>query len=323
MTGAIFYHAECTAPWGFRVPPLQKVAHILAPGTERLIGYHLVTEGEALVRFPETDVEIRAGDILILPPGTGHTVSNGHPASFVDSGESLGKFLAGDLRTMRLGGGGKTTRFVCGYFGCERHADRLFLAGLPQMIQINLRGSPAGEWLESSIRHLVSEAGSAGPGQSILLSKMAEALFIETLRRYMSELPPEETGWLAGARDPVVGTVLAALHRAPHRDWTLDDLASEAASSRSVVSERFSRFLGEPPLAYLARWRMQLAARLLRTTRKSVLQVAADVGYESEAAFNRAFKREFAIPPGQFRKSMLRSNEGARGVQVLGLQSSA
>jgi AraC-like DNA-binding protein len=314
MTGAIFYHAECTAPWGFRVPPLRKVAHLLAPGTERMIGYHLVTEGSALVRFAESEVPIAAGDILVLPPGEGHTVSNGSPANFVDSGASLGKFLVGELRTMRLGGGGEATRFVCGYFGCERHADKLFLAGLPLMIKINLRRDPAGEWLESSLRHLVSEAASGRPGQSILLSKMAEALFIETLRRYMDELPAEEIGWLAGARDPVVGAVLAAFHRQPEHHWTLDGLAAECGASRSVVAERFTRFLGEPPLTYLARWRLQLAARLLQATRKAVLRVAVEVGYESEAAFNRAFKREFGVPPGQFRKTLNGSWEPREGV---------
>jgi Cupin len=206
MTGAIFYHAECTAPWGFRVPLLENVAHVLAPGTERLVSYHLVTHGKAVVCFPgEEDIPVVAGDILIIPHGDAHTVSNGSPSAFIDSGASLGSFLAGDLTTMQLGGGGELTQFVCGYFGCERHADRLFLAGLPLMIKINLRGDPAGEWLESSVRHLVSQAGSAPPGQSVLLSKMAEALFIETIRRYMEALPPEQTGWLAGARDPVVG----------------------------------------------------------------------------------------------------------------------
>jgi AraC-like DNA-binding protein len=311
MTGAIFYHAECTSPWGFRVPPMDKIAHVLAPGTERLIGYHLVTDGRATVRFAESEVPIAEGDILILPRDEDHTVSNGAPASYVDSGKSLGKFLVGDLKTMRLGGGGEATRFVCGYFGCERHADRLFLAGLPRMIRINLRGDPAGAWLESSVRHLVSEAGTARPGQTILLSKMAEALFIETLRRYMAALPPEQTGWLAGARDSVVGAALAALHRAPGDHWSLDALAAACAASRSVVAERFVRFLGEPPLAYLARWRLQLAARLLRTTRRSVIEIAAEVGYESEAAFNRAFKREFGVPPGRFRRTAMDATVGA------------
>jgi AraC-like DNA-binding protein len=314
MTGAIFYHAECTAPWGFRVPHLQKVAHILAPGTERLVSYHLVTDGKAVVRFPgEADMPVAAGDILIIPHGDAHTVSNGSPSTFLDSGASLGEFLAGNLTTMRLGGGGETTTFVCGYFGCERHADRLFLAGLPLMIKINLRGDPAGEWLENSVRHLVSQAGSTRPGQSVLLSKMAEALFIETIRRYMEALPPEQTGWLAGARDPIVGGALALMHRKPRHHWTVDELAIEVGASRSVLTERFSRFLGEPPLTYLARWRLQLAARMLQTTRETVLQVAAEVGYDSEAAFNRAFKREFGIPPGQFRRSASASDRALSG----------
>ena len=186
---------------------------------------------------------------------------------------------------MRLGGGGETTRFVCGYFGCERHADRLFLAGLPLMIRINIRGDPAGEWLENSVRHLVSEAGCGRPGQSILLSKMAEALFIETLRRYMERLPAEQTGWLAGARDAVVGSALALMHRRPFHPWTIAELATEAGTSRSVLAERFTLYLGEPPLAYLARWRLQLAARLLETKQQTVLQVASEVGYEFGGGF--------------------------------------
>ena len=307
MTGAIFYHAECTFPWGFRVPPLRDVAHVLAPGTERLVAYHLVIEGKAVVRSDGApDVPLVAGDIVIDPHGdTGHTVSNGSPPTFMESGDSLDKFLAGRLTTMRLGGGGETTSFVCGYFGCERHADRTFLAGLPPVIKLNVRGDAAGEWIESSIRHLVSEAGSARPGQAVLLSKMAEALFIETLRRYMEGLPPEHTGWLAGARDAIVGGALAAMHRKPCHHWTIEELASEVGASRSVLAERFAKFLGEPPLTYLARWRLQLAARLLETTRKTVLHVASEVGYESEAAFNRAFKREFSVPPAQYRRTIV------------------
>jgi AraC-like DNA-binding protein len=303
MTGAIFYHAECTSPWGFQVPHVRDVAHVLAPGTERLVAYHLVTEGKAIVGFAEELVPVSAGDVLIIPHGDAHTVSNGSPSTFVDSGASLGRYLAGDLTTMRLGGGGETTRFVCGYFGCERHADRLFLAGLPLMIKINIRGDAAGEWMENTIRHLVSEAGCGRPGQSVLLSKMAEALFIETLRRHMEQLPAEQTGWLAGARDAVAGSALALMHRKPFHPWTAAGLAEEAGTSRSVLAERFDFYLGESPIAYLARWRLQLAARLLQTTRMTALQVALEVGYDSEAAFNRAFKREFGIPPGHFRKA--------------------
>jgi AraC-like DNA-binding protein len=192
---------------------------------------------------------------------------------------------------------------VCGYFGCERHAAGLFLAGLPPVIKISIRGDAAGEWLESSIKYLLREATSGGPGRTVLLSKMAEALFIETLRRYMQQLPPEQDGWLAGARDPVVGAALALLHRTPFHPWTMAELVRQVGASRSVIAERFARLLGEPPLTYLARWRLQLAARLLQTTRKTSLQVAADVGYESESAFNRAFKREYGLPPARYRRT--------------------
>jgi AraC-like DNA-binding protein len=302
MTGAIFYHAQCTAPWGFAVPAIQQAARLLAPGTERVVGYHLVTEGRALCRFADgTDVPLTAGDVVIIPHGDAHTVSNGSPSNLVDSGASLGSYLAGDLHTMHLGGGGELTHFICGYFGCERHADRLFLAGLPKVVKVNARSDAAGEWLEASIRHLMAETDAERPGKSALLSKMAEALFIETLRRYMERLPPEHTGWLAGARDPIVGAALALLHRRSAHPWTLDDLAGEVGTSRSILAERFSGLLGESPLRYLARWRLQLAARLLQVSRKTIVQIASEVGYESEAAFNRAFKREFGLPPGQYR----------------------
>jgi AraC-like DNA-binding protein len=305
MTGAIFFHAECRAPWGFTVPPMQEVMHILAPGAQRVLGYNLVTEGRAVVRFGDgTEVPIRAGDIAIVPHGDPHTVTNGAPSEMIDSGAALGEILRGGLTTMRFGGGGEVTRFVCGYFGCERHADRLFLAGLPTLVKVNIRHDAAGEWLEGSIRHLVSEAGSGRPGRTVLLAKMAEALFIEALRRYMEHLPPEQTGWLAGARDQIVGGALDALHRKPSHPWTMPNLAREVGTSRSVLAERFAHFLGEPPMTYLSRWRLQLAARLLETTRQPVVDVATEVGYESEAAFNRAFKREFGEPPARYRRML-------------------
>jgi AraC-like DNA-binding protein len=314
FTGAIFYRLECSAPWGFSVPSLHDVGHILAPGAERLVSYHLVTDGEAEVRFADMEpIAVSAGDVLVIPHGEAHTVTNGSPNELVESGDSLRDYLTGSLGIMRIEGGGAITRFICGYFGCERSADKLFLAGLPTMIKISIRGDAAGAWLENSIRHLVSDAAANRPGRSVLLSKASEALFIETLRRYTEQLPPEQVGWLAGARDPIVGGALALLHRKPFHAWTLDTLVLELGTSRSVLMERFSQYLGEPPLTYLTRWRLQLASRLLETSRrKTIMQVAAEVGYESEAAFNRAFKREFGAPPARYRKQ----HEGKDSVAV-------
>jgi AraC-like DNA-binding protein len=304
VSSAVFYHALCRAPWGFSVPDLRDVGPLLVPGGERLVGYHLVIEGRALVRFQDSDdVPVVAGDLVIVPHGDAHTVRDGSPARLVDSRAELGKTLAGELTTVRVGGDGARTCFVCGYFACERNADRLFLAGLPKLVKVHVRSDPAGAWLEGSVRHLVSEAASAEPGRSALLSRTGEALFVETLRRYMRELPSGQTGWLAGARDPQVGRAIAALHRDPSRRWTLDALAAEAGASRSVLAERFHRLVGEPPLTYQARWRLQLAARRIRSTRDTVLEVALAVGYASEAAFARAFKREFGMPPAQFRRA--------------------
>ena len=304
MTGAIFYRAECRRPWGFAVPALETYAPILAPGTERLVSYHLVTEGPALVRFAGAEVSLAPGDLLIMPHGNPHLLSNGHPRQIVQAGISLDHSLAGQISMLQIGGEGEMTRLICGYFGCDRRADRLFLGGLPDFIRIPVRDDPAGAWIESSIRHLVGLAGADDPGRSILLSKMAEALFIEALRRYMAGLPAEQTGWLAAARDPVVGMAIAAMHADPARRWTLDGLARLAASSRSVLIDRFARYLGVAPLAYLATWRMQLASQRLLTSCESILQIGLGIGYESEASFIRAFKREFGQPPAKYRKIM-------------------
>jgi transcriptional regulator GlxA family with amidase domain len=185
---------------------------------------------------------------------------------------------------------------------CDPRLCRPILDGLPAMIQVNIRADTSGQWLENSIRHLVVEAGSGSPGSSAMLAKLSEALFVDTLRRYVADLPAEQTGWLAGTRDPIVGKSLAILHRRPEHAWTIAELAREVGLSRSALVDRFSRYLSEPPMTYLSRWRLQLAARSLRSTSHSMAQIAAEVGYESEAAFNRAFKREFGLPPARFRK---------------------
>jgi AraC-like DNA-binding protein len=303
MTGAIFFDVECSLPWAFAVPAVQEAAHRLAPGTERIVNYHLVTDGHATVHVPGSEaLRASAGDVVVLPHDRAHTVSGERSTSIADSRIPLAEVLSGRPRAIRLGGEGSVTRIICGFFGCEKLADHSFLTGLPPVFSVNLRTDDAGVWLENSVRHLLGEAQSRRPGTAALLSKMAQVLFVETLRRYMTDLPVGAVGWLAGARDPLVGGALSLLHREPARSWTLAELAGEAGASRSVLGQRFVELLGEAPLTYLARWRLQLAARLLETTSKTALQIAIDVGYGSEATFNRAFKREFRIPPARYRR---------------------
>lgn len=303
LTGAVFLEAELGTPWGFASPAASTGAHLLAPGAEQLVMFHLLVEGEASARVEGHDsVPLEAGDIAILPRGDAHTLWNGRVSELTDASVLLPKILTGEIVRERGGGAGPITKFICGYIGCERRAERLFLAGLPPLFKVNIRREASGEWLESAIRYLASERESARAGRRALLAKLAEAVFIETLRRYMAELPAERTGWLAAARDPAVGRALAAIHREPEQAWSLANLAKQAGVSRSVFAERFSQLLGEAPLAYVARSRMEFGARLLEKTDDTVLQVALKVGYESEAAFNRAFKREFELPPARYRR---------------------
>ena len=159
-----------------------------------------------------------------------------------------------------------------------------------------------GLWLEQSILHLVEEAASDRAGSDAMLAKLSEALFVDTLRRYVIGLPDQTTGWLAGARDPVVGRSLALLHRRAHHPWTIAELAAEVGVSRSALVARFTRYLSDPPMAYLTGWRLRLAAQALTSSTRGVADIAAAVGYESEAAFNRAFKRTFGAPPARYRR---------------------
>jgi AraC-like DNA-binding protein len=306
LIGAIFLDAELGMPWGFASPPAGTSSHLLAPTAEHLVLFHLVVEGQASVRVGDESVPLEPGDIVVLARGDAHELWNGPVSELTDASLLLPRILGGALASERGGGSGPLTKFICGYIGCERHAERLFLAGLPPVFKTNIRREASGEWIESSIRYLASERGSERPGRGALLAKLAEALFIETLRLYMAELPEGRTGWLAAARDPAVGRALAAIHREPAQAWTVAELAKQAGLSRSVFAARFNELLGEAPLAYVARWRLQLGARLLETTDDSVLEVALKVGYESEAAFNRAFKREFELPPARYRRGRLR-----------------
>jgi AraC-like DNA-binding protein len=246
--------------------------------------------------------ELTAGDIIIFPHGDAHLLGNGSPARPVDSFETFAKHLTKGIKLARFGGGGEVTKFICGFMGCDPRLSEVFLAGLPKILKVHVANEPSGEWILNSIRFSVADGSQSGAGSGLVFTKLSEVLFVETLRRYINSLPPGQTGWLAGARDPIIGEALALLHKQPADPWTVSDLARRIGLSRTRLAERFRHFLGESPMAYLAKWRLKLGADILLTSEDSVAQVAAEVGYGSEAAFNRAFKREFDCPPAQFRR---------------------
>jgi AraC-like DNA-binding protein len=311
LDGALFYNAEFSAPWCFRAPPSRTVAPYLSPDSRHVIIYHLLTEGRGYAHVEGDDrrVPLDAGDIVIFPHGDPHIMGNGSPVSPTDNSQELQRIFSAGLKVCRQGGGGEITKFICGYMACEPQLSRVFLGGLPSILKVNIRNDASGQWLENSIRYSVDNADASRPGGSAVLAKLSEVLFVETLRRYIALLPREQTGWLAGVRDPEVGKALALLHRRPAHPWTIATLASEVGISRSVLAERFRRYLSETPMAYLTRWRLQLGAQMLASTSSSVVQIAGEVGYESEPSFNRAFKREFGLPPARFR-SQSKSGRG-------------
>lgn len=303
LKGALYFNAEFSAPWGFRTPATDELAQLLTPGAPHLMIYHFLAEGSGIVRL-EDDLEITltAGDVIVVTHGDPHDMCSAVGVAPKLSDAMKAKLRAHDFTTMQAGGGGDVARFVCGFMVCDPLLCSPILRSLPPAFKVNLRTDRAGHWLENALLHLVEEANSGRAGSEAVLAKMSEALFVDTLRRYFAGLPEEEVGWLAAARDPIIGKSLTLLHSRTAHPWTIAELATEVGSSRSAFVERFTRYLAEPPMAYLMRWRLQLAARALGSTSRGVADIAEEVGYESEAAFNRAFKREFGSPPARYRR---------------------
>jgi AraC-like DNA-binding protein len=214
----------------------------------------------------------------------------------------LDELLKRRPRELAYGGGGTLTRLVCGYLACDARLAGMLLAGLPPVVRVNVRGSNAGTWLEASLRYALAEARSPRPGGAGVLAKLSEVLFIEVLRLYMNEQADDRTGWLAGVRDRVVGAALNALHKRPAHAWTLEELARAAGTSRSVLAERFQQLVGTSPMQYLTQWRMLLAANMLARSNAPLARIAEDVGYQTDTAFSRAFRREYGAPPAAWRR---------------------
>ncbi len=310
LDGAVFFHGEFSAPWCVRQPDGCSMASYLSTASSHVIIFHLLTEGRGYARTAENGrpVSLLPGDVVMFPHGDAHLMGNGSPVTPVDTGEQLQQVLAQGKMVSQFGGGGEMTRLICGYMTCDSQLCQMFLSGLPPLLKLNIRDTPSGKWLEDTLRYSVENAEAAGPGGTAVVAKLSEALFADTLRRYIEMLPASHTGWLAGVRDPDVGQALALLHKQPAHPWTIASLADAVGVSRSVLADRFRHYLSDTPMGYLTRWRLQLAAQVLSSTSKSVAEVAGEVGYESEPSFNRAFKREFGVPPARYRSQTRRAH---------------
>ena len=302
LVGAIFINARFTAPWSYQSPCADAAAPLLEPGAERVVIFHLITEGGCYVELEgQAPLRLSAGDVVVFPQGDAHRMCS-EPGLAPAAGARLDVVLSRRPRTLSYGGGGITTRLVCGYLACDARLAGMLLSGLPQALCVNVRGSNAGTWIEASMRYALGEARSPRPGGAGVLAKLAEVLFIEVLRLHMNEQGEGRTGWLAGVGDRIVGAALNAMHKRPAQAWTLEELARVSGTSRSVLAERFQHLVGSSPMMYLTQWRMLLAANLLCRSNAPLARIAEDVGYQTDTAFSRAFRREFGMPPATWRR---------------------
>jgi AraC-like DNA-binding protein len=324
LSGAVFFTADFSSPWSVDSPLPEMLAPAVMPETECVVLFHILVEGECEVLcHGHAATTMAAGDVIVFPRGDQHTMrSHGAVTTIpITAIFSPGKY--DETPQLSFGGGGRTSRFVCGYLNCDQRFSPLVEA-LPTMLVVRSRDDystieavepsgrrptvvppGSGTWLGTTLKFTISEARAARPGNAAMLGRLTELMFVEIVREYMHSLPADQGGWLGGLNDPHVGKALRLLHANPVRDWTVEDLAREVAVSRSVLAQRFSELVGETPMRYLATWRMQLAKQMMREGAHNIQEVATRVGYESEAAFNRAFKRATGSPPATWRKSTL------------------
>jgi AraC-like DNA-binding protein len=306
LSGGIFLDAEFTAPWCVTSQVTPEDCAPFMPQPVKLIAYHYVTEGNLILKVAEQpQVTVQVGEIILLPRNDEHVIGSAAALKPIMADHLILPGIGGKLARIVHGGGGEKTQILCGFLGTD--AARLPICDiLPSVMKMRVEQG-LGEWIESSFRFGAQQlsTGRAEPG---LLAKLAELLFMEAVRRFVEDLPPDTSGWVAGLRDPVVGRALALLHGRMTHHWTTEELAKEIGLSRSAFADRFTHVMGEPPMRYLANWRMQVAAHRLRGSLEPIARIAYETGYESEAAFNRAFKRTFEMPPATWRKQ--HSGEG-------------
>jgi AraC-like DNA-binding protein len=301
LEGAIFFRSELTEPFAFESVPLQ-LADALHPGADRLILFHIVAHGSCWVAGADGARHWASeGDVIVLPYGDRHTIGGVAEADAVPINTLLDPLPWTDLPTLCHGGGGESAELVCGYLYSE---DPLFdpaMRALPPAFVVRLPDDAGAGWVRASITYALEHAVPSNATTNPITTRLPELVLIEVLRVHLASAPAADRGWLAALRDPVLAPALSLLHNSPEHKWTVAELASGAAVSRSILDERFRLVLGRSPIRYLTEWRMHLAEELLTTTDLGVVMVARRVGYDSEEAFSRAFKRANGLSPSHWR----------------------
>jgi AraC-like DNA-binding protein len=301
LTGSVFLNASFSAPFGV-ISPKQYYGRTPMAHLRHISIFHLIAAGGCTIETSTGERRtVSAGDILLLPFADAHKFWNG---DFVDMAFGPDLMRPGPVKgmwTVNHGGGGETTRMVCGYIESSEFLFAPVFRSLPSLLVDRTDDDKVGALLASTVREILLLADSATPGTELMLGRLMELLFIEVVRRYAARLPASAKGWFAALNDPIVGRALQIVHGDPARRWTVDDLAREAGASRTVLAERFNAVMGQAPIEYVTNWRMQLAAERIRRSDDSLAAIAADVGYDSEAAFHRAFKRVTGVTPGRWR----------------------
>jgi AraC-like DNA-binding protein len=303
LTGGVFLDAHFSAPWSLsgRVDAMDFEPFLASP--DQVIGFHYVVEGRLLAQVEGAPpAALKQGDIVLLPRNATHVLASALDLKPEPARDVVAQPPGAGIFSVRHGGGGEETHLVCGYLGSDGASNNPLLASLPKMLTLNVADTPGGAWIAQSFAYAAQQLAAAEAGAATIIGKLSELMFVEAVRRYIDGLPPQETGWLAGLRDPAVGRALALLHTKPAYPWTADEIAAAVNMSRSAFADRFTALIGAPPMRYLTGWRMQVAANRLRDTRQTVAQIAFAVGYESEAAFTRAFRREMGQPPAAWRR---------------------
>src|SRR3954452_7837746 len=306
LKGGGFLDARFRAPWCVHTNIVAEDCGAFPVKPPLLIAYHFVIAGKVLVSVAgEPTLDVRAGEIVLLPRNDVHTLASGPDLVPVSARQLIQPSAEGGLARISHGGGGEPAQIVCGFLGSEDSYNPL-IATLPRILKLDVREGVSREWVEASVRYAAGELTAGRFASSSLMARLSELLFVEAMRQYSATFSDQEAGWLKGVVDPQVGRALAAIHHNITSPWSADSLAKEVSMSRSAFVDRFTTLIGMPPIRYLTIWRLQTAKRNLRESRKTIAQLAQEVGYGSDEAFSRAFKREFGLSPARWRDQQSR-----------------